>query len=74
MFGAPGTALPGTALPGTALPGTALPGTALPLDALPLDRPKFRAFFPCPTTIFVLFFPLWGSSRGILVVFEAPGL
>ena len=35
--------------------------------------PKFRAFFPCPAAKFVLFFPLWGSSRGILVVFEAPG-
>ena len=30
-------------------------------------------FFPSPATKFVLFFPLWGSSRGILVVFEAPG-
>ena len=30
-------------------------------------------FFPCPAAKFVLFFPLWGSSRGILVVFEAPG-
>ena len=36
--------------------------------------PKFRAFFfPSPTPIFILFFSLWGSSRGILVVFEAPG-
>ena len=35
--------------------------------------PKFRAFFPSPAAKFVLFFPLWGSSRGILVVFEAPG-
>ena len=32
-----------------------------------------RFFFPSPATKFVLFFPLWGSSRGILVVFEAPG-
>ena len=34
--------------------------------------PEFRAFSlsrsPCS-----LFFSLWGSSRGILVVFEAPG-
>ena len=37
-------------------------------------RPKIsRFFFPSPATKFVLFFPLWGSSRGILVVFEAPG-
>ena len=35
--------------------------------------PKFRAFFPSPAAKFVLFFPLWGSSRGFLVVFEAPG-
>ena len=36
--------------------------------------PKFRPFFfPCPASKFVLFFPLWGSARGILVVFEAPG-
>ena len=36
--------------------------------------PKFsRFFFPAPAAKFVLFFPLWGSSRGILVVFEAPG-
>ena len=32
--------------------------------------PKFRAFFfPSPAAKLVLFFPLWGSSRGILVVF-----
>ena len=36
-------------------------------------RPKISRFFPSPATKFVLFFPLWGSSRGILVVFEAPG-
>ena len=30
---------------------------------------KFRAFFPSPAPKFVLFFPLWGSSREILVVF-----
>ena len=34
---------------------------------------NFALFFPSPATKFVLFFPLWGSSRGILVVFEAPG-
>ena len=35
----------------------------------PPGRPKFRAFFPSPAAKFVLFFPLWGSSRGFLVVF-----
>ena len=34
--------------------------------------PKFRAFFPSPAPIFTLFVSLWVSSRGILVVFEAP--
>ena len=34
---------------------------------------NFALFFPCPAAKFVLFFPLWGSSRGILVVFEALG-
>ena len=34
---------------------------------------NFALFFPCPAAKFVLFFPLWGFSRGILVVFEAPG-
>ena len=34
-----------------------------------VDCPKFRAFFPSPATKFVLFFPLWRSTRGILVVF-----
>ena len=36
-------------------------------------RPKNSRFFPSPAAKFVLFFPLWGSSRGFLVVFEAPG-
>ena len=36
-------------------------------------EPKISRFFSCPAAKFVLFFPLWGSSRGILVVFEAPG-
>ena len=31
--------------------------------------PKISLFFPSPAAKFVLFFPLWGSSRGILVVF-----
>ena len=35
--------------------------------------PNFRAFFPSPTTNFLPFFLSWGSSREILVVFEAPG-
>ena len=34
---------------------------------------NFALFFPSPAGKFVLFFTLWGSSRGILVVFEAPG-
>ena len=32
-------------------------------------EPKISRFFPSPAAKFVLFFPLWGSSRGILVVF-----
>ena len=35
--------------------------------------PKFRAFFPSSRHNFLSSFSLWGSSRGILVVFEAPG-
>ena len=31
--------------------------------SLPLDRPQFRSFFPSPAAKFVLFFPLWVSSR-----------
>ncbi len=34
----------------------------------PLQTQNFALFFPSPATIF---FPLWGSSRGILVVVEA---
>ena len=33
---------------------------------------EISRFFP-PTTIFALFVSFWGSSRGILVVFEAQG-
>ena len=36
-------------------------------------RQKFCAIFPSPATIFILSSFSWGSSRGILVVFEAPG-
>ena len=36
-------------------------------------RPKISRFFPPPAAKFVLFFPLWRFSRGILVVFETPG-
>ena len=32
-----------------------------------------RFFFPSPATKFVRFFPLWGSSRGILVLFLKAG-
>ena len=35
--------------------------------------PKFRAFFFSPAGKFVLSSLSGGSSRGILVVFEAPG-
>ena len=39
-----------------------------------LGSPKFRFFFfPFPTPIFIHSSLSWGSSRGILVVFEAPG-
>ena len=34
---------------------------------------NFALFFPSPAGKFVLFFPLWGLSRGILVVFKASG-
>ena len=36
------------------------------------ESPKFRAFFSCPATFFILSPSLWVASRGILVVFEAP--
>ena len=39
----------------------------------PPDRPKFLPYFPLQHPFSLFFFPLWGSSRGILVVFEAPG-
>ena len=42
-------------------------GPPFPGAALPGSRPKFRSFFPSPAAKCVLFFPLWGSSRGILV-------
>ena len=35
--------------------------------------PKFRAFFALSRHNLHSFFSLWGFSRGILVVFEAPG-
>ena len=34
---------------------------------------NFALFFPSPATIFTLSSLAWGSSRGIVVVFEAPG-
>ena len=48
------------------------PPSAGPLPADPLHgtAQNFALFFPSsPATKFVLFFPLWGSSREILVVF-----
>ena len=35
--------------------------------------PKISRFFFLSRPIFALFVSLWGSSRGFLVVFEAPG-
>ena len=43
------------------------------VGARSLGGPKFRAFFPSPAAKFVLFFPLWVSSRGVLVVFLKSG-
>ena len=37
-----------------------------------VGSPKLRAFFHSPAN-FLSFFSLWGSSRGVLVVFEEPG-
>ena len=61
MFGAPGTALP----------RTALPGTALPQDRPSPGPPKISLFFsPSPAAKFVLFFPLWVSSRWIVAAVQ----
>ena len=49
------------------------PGPPFPWTALPLDRPKFRSFLPLSRRKIRSFLPLWVCSRGILVVFEAPG-
>ena len=50
------------------------PGPPFPWTALPLDRPKFRSFFfPLPPQNSFFSSLSGGSSRGILVVFEAPG-
>ena len=50
------------------------PGGPLPEGWGPkAGGPKFRSFFPSPAPIFALFLSLWRSSRGILVVFQAPG-
>ena len=38
-----------------------------------VEGPKFRAFFALSHRKFHSLFSLWGFSRGILVVFEAPG-
>ena len=37
------------------------------------EAQNFALFFPSPAAIFILLSLSWGSSRGILVVFEAPG-
>ena len=38
-----------------------------------MEGPKFRAFFPSRPHFRSFSLSLWGSSRGILVVFDAPG-
>ena len=43
------------------------------VGALRGGGPKFRAFFALSHRKFHSLFSLWGFSRGILVVFEAPG-
>ena len=60
--------------PSTGPPASTSPaGPPLRRTAPPLDRPKFRSLFSLSRRIFVLFL-FWGeSSRGSLVVFEAPG-
>ncbi len=45
-------------------------GLGRPGPPSPLDRPKFRSFFSLSRRKIVLFFPLWGSSRGNLLVFS----
>ena len=37
------------------------------------EAQNFELFFPSLDSIFALFVSLWVSSRGISVVFEAPG-
>ena len=61
--------LKGGALTGGALKGGALKGGALKS----WEAQKFALSFPSPTTIFFHSSLSWGSSRGILVEFEAPG-
>ena len=48
-------------------------GPLLHWTAPPPDRPKFRALFSFSHSHFHSFFSLWGSSRGILVVFRSVG-
>ena len=38
-----------------------------------VPNPKFRSFSSLSRHRFAVSVSLWGSSRGILVVFEAPG-
>ena len=47
--------------------------TALRRTALRRTAQNFALFFPSPTPIFIQFFSLRGSSRGILVVFWSVG-
>ena len=58
---------------GGATKGGATKGGAAEGGATKGGEPKISSFFPCPAAKFVLFFPLWGSSRGFLVVFGSAG-
>ena len=63
--------LPRTALsPGPPSPGPPSPGP-LPAGPLSAGPPKISLFFPLSRHNFHSFFPLLGSFRGIMVVFEA---
>ena len=61
------TTLRRTALRRTALRRTALRRTALRRTALRRTAQNFALVFPFPAPLVILFFSLWGCSRGILV-------
>ena len=56
---------------GLDIPGP--PSTPLHWTPPPPDRPKFRSFSSLSRHRFAVSVSLWVSSRGILVVFGAPG-